>query len=371
MKTLISFSLIFFLVSCIGFSFAQTAINTNHPNNNGNGLVLFHIKNDNAFPVVIREFRCHLGTATTNNVSLLYCVTPKVDSATPWNLGVVGAGQNDWIEVASGTINSNTANGIVPVFTAMTLTIPANTTYGFAFSATTLQYSSLTNGAGINTFSNGSVSILTGDGISWGGVAAPATPGNYPRGLIGGITWYGISVLKIDLGTFAAKNDGTKNKLSWNSLSEIGSDIYEIERSIDGKNFTKIASITAKGAASNYVFYDENPSLGLNYYRLKLKEANGDFQYSHLSYANVKNLTEFNVTVYPNPVTDRIFGKVNGTSSKGGSIKLLDVNRKLLKETSVSNSEFTLFTKELPAGLYILNYVDELNNSYSHKLIKK
>lgn len=371
MKTLISFSLIFFLVSCIGFSFAQTAINTNHPNNNGNGMVLFHIKNDNAFPVVIREFRCHLGTTATNNVSLLYCVTPKVDSATPWNLGVVGAGQNDWIEVASGTIASNTADGIVPVFTAMTLTIPANTTYGFAFSASTLQYSSLTNGAGVNTFSGGSVSILTGDGISWGGVAAPATPANYPRGLIGGITWYGISVLKIDLGTFAAKNDGTKNKLSWNSLSEAASDIYEIERSTDGKNFTKVGSIAAKGAASNYVFYDENPSLGLNYYRLKLKEANGDFQYSQLSYANVKNLTEFNVTVYPNPVTDKIFGKVNGTSSKGGSIKLLDVNRKLLKETSVSNSEFTLVTKELPTGLYILNYVDELNNSYSHKLIKK
>src|SRR5690606_8402929 len=35
----------------------------------------------------------------------------------------------------------------------------------------------------------GGVNLLTGDGISWGGTVYPSTPANYPRGLIGGITF--------------------------------------------------------------------------------------------------------------------------------------------------------------------------------------
>ena len=33
------------------------------------------------------------------------------------------------------------------------------------------------------------MNVLTGDGISWGGTVYPTTPANYPRGLIGGITF--------------------------------------------------------------------------------------------------------------------------------------------------------------------------------------
>ena len=53
------------------------------------------------------------------------------------------------------------------------------------------KYMTLTNGGGanINTFSGGGVNLITGDGVSWGGVAYPATPANYPRGFIGGITF--------------------------------------------------------------------------------------------------------------------------------------------------------------------------------------
>ena len=52
-----------------------------------------------------------------------------------------------------------------------------------------MQYASLALGAGVNNFSADGVSIQTGDGISWGGTVYPSTPANYPRGLIGGITF--------------------------------------------------------------------------------------------------------------------------------------------------------------------------------------
>ena len=86
-------------------------------------------------------------------------------------------------------VNSNTTNGIVPALTNLNLIVPAGATYQLAFSGTTIQYMTLTNGAGQNTFSAGGVNIITGDGIGWAGGAYPATPVNYPRGLVGGITF--------------------------------------------------------------------------------------------------------------------------------------------------------------------------------------
>jgi hypothetical protein len=170
--------------------YGQTTITTNHPNNNGNGSVIFNVQNTNAFDIIITSVQCHLGTTATNNIELLYRTTPFVDNAAPWDFGTVGAGQNGWISAATGFVsNTNTANGIVPALTFISLTIPAGATYQLGLSATTMQYSSLVSGAGINTFSGGGVNLLTGDGISWGGTVYPVIPGNYPRALIGGITF--------------------------------------------------------------------------------------------------------------------------------------------------------------------------------------
>jgi hypothetical protein len=172
------------------FVHGQTVINTNHPNNNGNGSVTFEVQNTNPYDIIIIGVQCHLGTTATNNIELLYNTSPYVDSSPPWSFGTVGAGQNGWISAGTGVVsNSNTANGIVPVLTSLSLIIPAGATYQLGLSATTMQYSTLTSGAGINTFSGGGVNLLTGDGISWGGTVYPATPANYPRGLIGGITF--------------------------------------------------------------------------------------------------------------------------------------------------------------------------------------
>lgn len=174
---------------CVLVTHAQITVSTNHINNNGNGSVTFNVQNTNSYDIVLTGINCHLGTSTNNNVQLLYRTTPFVDNAAPWDFGIVGDGQNGWISAGSGSLASNTANGVVPALTNLSLIIPAGSTYQLGFSATTLQYMTLTAGAGINTFSASGVNLLTGDGISWGGPAYPATPANYPRGFIGGISF--------------------------------------------------------------------------------------------------------------------------------------------------------------------------------------
>ena len=168
---------------------AQITLNTTHTNNNGASSIIFNVQNTNTNDIIITSVNCHLGTSTANNLQLLYRTTPLIDNAAPWDHGIVGANQNGWLPVATGTAVSNTTNGIVPALTNLNLIVPAGATYQLAFSGTTIQYMTLTSGAGLNTFSAGGVNIITGDGISWAGGAYPATPVNYPRGLVGGITF--------------------------------------------------------------------------------------------------------------------------------------------------------------------------------------
>ena len=185
MKSL--FSVFALLLS--SFLGAQITLNTTHTNNNGASSIIFNVQNTNANDIIITGVNCHLGTNAANNLQLLYRTTPFVDNAAPWDNGIVGAGQNGWILAGTAVVNSNTTNGIVPAISNLNLILPAGATYQLGFSGTTIQYMTLTNGAGLNTFSAGGVNIITGDGISWAGGAYPATPVNYPRGLVGGITF--------------------------------------------------------------------------------------------------------------------------------------------------------------------------------------
>ena len=168
---------------------AQITLNTTHTDNNGASSIIFNVQNTNTNDIIITGVNCHLGTSATNNLQLLYRTTPLVDNAAPWDHGIVGANQNGWLPVATAVVNSNTTNGIVPALSNLNLIVPAGATYQLAFSGTTIRYMTLTSGAGLNTFSAGGVNIITGDGISWAGGAYPATPVNYPRGLVGGITF--------------------------------------------------------------------------------------------------------------------------------------------------------------------------------------
>jgi predicted secreted protein len=203
------------LFSC--FVHAQTVINTNHPNNNGNGSVTFNVQNTNAYDIIIIGAQCHLGTTPNNAIELLYNTNPYVDTAPPWDFGIIAAGQNGWISAGTDVVsNSNTANGIVSILPSLSLTIPAGATYQLGLSATTMQYSSLTNGAGINTFSGGGVNLFTGDGISWGGTVYPSTPANYPRGLIGGITF--VQVLHFSVSAPTTAEAGTAFNMTVTAL---------------------------------------------------------------------------------------------------------------------------------------------------------
>ncbi len=121
--------------------------------------------------------------------------------------------------------------------------------------------------------------------------------------------------------------------LYWKSLQESNSSHFEIQRSSDGNNFEMVGKVIAKSSSDkevNYSFDDIRANAGLNYYRLKLLDKDGKFQYSNIELLTV-NIEGINITaIYPAPFTDKINVVVSSEIRAQSNIDLFDNTGKLL-----------------------------------------
>lgn len=87
------------------------------------------------------------------------------------------------------------------------------------------------------------------------------------------------SILPVELLTFSGQQEERTIGLNWITASEINSDHFLLERSIDGKTFELIANVNAAGNSSsvlNYKIYDVQPPLAkVIYYRLRQIDKDG------------------------------------------------------------------------------------------------
>ncbi|HWV32021.1 MAG TPA: T9SS type A sorting domain-containing protein [Dyadobacter sp.] len=113
--------------------------------------------------------------------------------------------------------------------------------------------------------------------------------------------------LPVTLTRFTAAAESRTVLLSWSTTEETNSDRFEIERSQNGKQWNRIASVASQGDSRvlvNYSHVDATPLAGQNFYRLKMVDRDGTFAYSQIR--NVSFQGEGGVVPYPNPVVDKI-----------------------------------------------------------------
>lgn len=87
-----------------------------------------------------------------------------------------------------------------------------------------------------------------------------------------------------------------QNIISWATATETNNDHFEIERSSDAINFKKIKEISGSINSletKKYTYIDSSPEAGINYYRLKQVDLNGEYKYTYIISVDnycVKNL---------------------------------------------------------------------------------
>lgn len=192
-------------------------------------------------------------------------------------------------------------------------------------------------GNGITTGTNVSGTVRTANAVSYFSPFTLASSSSF-------------NPLPVHLVRFEVMKDKGRARLQWIAENELSFSRYEIERSNDGSGFTRIASVSAKGAAGSnaYEVYDISPLNGINYYRLKMIDRNAAFSYSII----VKAMFDANSqsSIYPNPASGH-FMIIN--AGRVQLAELFNMDGKLVrkyKQTTAGRYDLTGLSK----GLYLV-----------------
>ncbi len=181
--------------------------------------------------------------------------------------------------------------------------------------------------------------------------------------------------LAIDVITISAKQTNGGVQVDWTSKSETGMAAYEVERSTYGTTFAKVNTTTAVGnstTAVNYNWFDANPSMGTNFYRIKAIDKAGNIKYSDI--VNVRfGKGEPGIVVYPSPLTGTTFAIDLNNLAKGSYVLNLynNMGQLLYTEQWLHDSSQTTriidLKTDLSSGLYQL----QLNSDNGFKTTKQ
>jgi len=151
-------------------------------------------------------------------------------------------------------------------------------------------------------------------------------------------------------------------QLQWATANEINMQQFIIERSEDGTHFTATGALPAKGSgagSADYSFMDRNVKADFLYYRLKLKDQNGDISYSHtIALSRIKKTNGF---IAPNPLqrnTDAILN-IHSTIDNTVRIRVFNISGQVIIEKDVllhnGNNQIRIATNDLPKGIYMVS----------------
>lgn len=169
----------------------------------------------------------------------------------------------------------------------------------------------------------------------------------------------GITSLPADLIAFEGSAEERMNKLSWQTASEENVAAFQVESSIDGRAFAAIGSVQANGnteTLSNYIFVDEAP-VSLSYYRLKIVDFDGSFEYSDVVTVERSKSEIAEVEVFPVPAVDEeVTVLIHSKSSGKVLVDLFDMTGKILEQSRI----------EVTEGInpMIINLPESTNNLY-------
>ncbi len=176
------------------------------------------------------------------------------------------------------------------------------------------------------------------------------------------------SPLPIELMNFRVDKVNNQDALlTWATASEQNSDMFEIERSIDSRNYNLVGKVAAAGHSHDYLSYtftDKELPVGNNstfYYRLKLVDADGEFAFSEVRrIVFTAGENELEVTVFPNPSTDglcQIRINLDLPQNSTSDIFLQDIFGRVIAEESLhlnTEPQFLNFGQKIASGTYYL-----------------
>lgn len=175
-------------------------------------------------------------------------------------------------------------------------------------------------------------------------------------------------VLPLTLVSFTGSIKQQDALLQWHTTSEENVSAFDVENSTDGKNWTKLKTISAanRPGEHHYSFTHSKMGSGDQFYRLLIRDLDGSFKLSHILLLNGGK--GFKVNVYPNPAVNTL--QVVIPSLLPSRIMMYDLAGKLVLQQTLTNTLTTIPVDPLKPGMYFVTVING-NQSATFRIMKQ
>lgn len=167
------------------------------------------------------------------------------------------------------------------------------------------------------------------------------------------------TVLPIQLISFEGFYKNKQVELTWTSIADSQSSHFEIERSANGTDFQNIGKVQVETAPNNeasYQFTDGQATFSELYYRLKMVNKDGSFEYSKSVVIYFNDQAELSIFPNPNQGSFNLLIKGHTNDAKPVNIIIRTLTGKLVYQqkhlASLLPFDQQLFLENLPNGVY-------------------
>ena len=185
-----------------------------------------------------------------------------------------------------------------------------------------------------------------------------------------------VSTVPLKLESFDAVLSNSNVKISWVTATELNTNYFEVERSIDGQNFEHASTVSAAGNSTttkSYAYIDDASNLsGTVYYRLKTVDKDGSSTYSNVISVTIHSSQLTTLSVYPNPLRAGQDVKLTYLSEKSQIVnfQVINIIGRKVSASNVSVNEgrnaISLPIGHLATGVYYIAV--SVNNRFVQKI---
>ncbi|MFH0866628.1 MAG: T9SS type A sorting domain-containing protein [Bacteroidota bacterium] len=167
--------------------------------------------------------------------------------------------------------------------------------------------------------------------------------------------------LPVELLSFSADCREDKVILNWTTASETNNNYFTIEKSSDAVSWEILTLVAGAGNSNTPEYYsatDNQPFIGITYYRLKQTDFDGNYTYSSVISASCSDSSPFSVQVLSLNASNELQMNFNSEEAETFVFSLYDMRgRQLLSKSfnAVSGAnEIHINLNDVSEGLYII-----------------
>ncbi|MBX2932914.1 MAG: T9SS type A sorting domain-containing protein [Ferruginibacter sp.] len=181
-----------------------------------------------------------------------------------------------------------------------------------------------------------------------------------------------LSTLAASVINFSGHKTATGNQLSLSIVNTSAANKIEIEKSINGIDFTtagQMDEVTSNGQTNNYMYNDAFPYDGYTFYRAKIYYATGTEITNIIKIESNKNSGI--LTISPNPASNIVKIAFNNSSRNETMVKITNAEGKVVYELITYKEILNYDVSGLANGVYMVSIIQNGTLIQSNKLIVK